>query len=985
MSNYTYTFTEVDFNTFSTQDTYSVADNNLLNRFKINSTFDKNRDFIELHYYTLDGRWLKEVPRYTNFSTAQDSGTANQGTLDSIRLNSEGDLKIGGYETGDVYLSYNFLNSPYSEKNETVKFFIEEISPDRSELRLLTTELDDDTLLTRTQEVKTLLENPDTSDFVLNFGRNRLLLGVNINTLSYKNNTSVVVKLYRRLPEDIEIKDILQVNIRKADTVTYLSTAEITPDPIKKEFLKGPNFNTNQLENTSNPSEYFSTDDIFSYPVNNSYYEVRSAFEEKGVELSIDYTDYSNFINFSSAQDRLENFKYKFDLITAYQSASNSRLNSTASLQAYSSSKDFYEKEINTILSNFDHYDRYLYYESSSYSWPKSGINKPYTLLTGSATGSWYSSQLLSASFYDSQNPNHLINTVPEYLRDDPNNSKYSTFINMVGQHFDNLWIYSKAVTDKYTADNRLNEGISKDLIEDALRNFGVKLYSSNQSTHELFKIFTGEFLNTGSAEIIEEFNERTGSAVFITGSNQPISEKDYRRQIYKRVYHNLPLLLKAKGTERGLRALMSSFGVPSLYSSGSALNTGSLNIYQLGGTISGSYNLGEYQYVSSSLDKIRIDNTGSLLSSSGQYASTVNSAVLSQYVSINKRDTKYANDLNGVEVGYSPATYINSIIISASAANNFDINSILGDPGYAYSSSYQGLGTVTNEYLSSINSKYNLKDFIRVLKFYDNVLFKTVKDFVPARANLNSGIIIKPHLLERSKVKQVKPTFERHNEFTGSITIGIRSGSSGDSFGARDTYDTAYTPSVLTPTGSIPVQYYSHNEAKYNGELSGSILTISRGELNDENTFKYANSTNISYIFNLTDSSDTPNTPTPTPTPTLTPTNTPTLTPTPTPTITNTPTITPTPSTSPAYNYYFVQGCPGGFLEGKDLLVRTTRTINTTGNPNTADVIYSFGGTWFGDSVASQAQWEAGGSDYGPITYYGIVDIGGCSPHDEI
>ena len=50
----------------------------------------------------------------------------------------------------------------------------------------------------------------------------------------------------------------------------------------------------------------------------------------------------------------------------------------------------------------------------------------------------------------------------------------------MVGQHYDNLWLYTKNITTKFDADNRLDYGISKDMVADAIRDFGIKLYSNN-------------------------------------------------------------------------------------------------------------------------------------------------------------------------------------------------------------------------------------------------------------------------------------------------------------------------------------------------------------------------------------------------------------------------------------------------------------------------------------------------------------------------
>jgi hypothetical protein len=37
----------------------------------------------------------------------------------------------------------------------------------------------------------------------------------------------------------------------------------------------------------------------------------------------------------------------------------------------------------------------------------------------------------------------------------------------------------------------------------------------------------------------------------------------DVNKSLYKRIYHNLPYLLKSKGTLPGLRALITSYGIP--------------------------------------------------------------------------------------------------------------------------------------------------------------------------------------------------------------------------------------------------------------------------------------------------------------------------------------------------------------------------------------------------------------------------------------
>lgn len=853
------------------QDSFNPADSLLLEDFKVNNNFDQANDYIELHYYTLDGRILKSIPNYTNITSAQDSETAIDGALSTITLGTEDDIKTSGYEAGDVFLYYNFFTDPFTDGSGTAKFFIEEISPDRTEIRLLSTKITNENIQSYTDEFKEDINESDFESFYINLGNNRLLLATNIDHLPYDDNTSVVVKLYNSLPVDINTKTQLSISRVVSDSVAYEVSAELIEETKKKLYIKGPNFNIDEGKTTSSPTQYFNINEVFNYPVTNSYFEVKSLFEEKGAQLSIDHSDYDSFINFSSAQERLANFKYKLDLISTYQSESNNIQN----VNTYSTgSSEYYDGLVNNILSNFDHYDRFLYYESSSYSWPKSGTAKPFTPLTGSATGSWYNTQITSASNFDASNPNQLINTIPEFLREDPNNTKYNTFTHMVAQHFDNLWIYAKSVTEKYDGDNRLGFGISKDLIEDALKNFGVKLYNSNRSSQELFSMFTGESYSTGSESFVNEI---------ISGSDTIVSQEDYRKQIYKRLYHNLPYLLKTKGTERGLRALFSTFGIPSLYSSGS--HSG-LKVLQQGGTISGSYNLGGLEYTSASLAKIKLDNTGS-----------IEGTTLSQYTSIVKNDTKYNKELSVVQVGYSPSDTLNDYIIESASLDSFNIDSILGDPGFAYSSSYVGLFAKAKEYLApTTSSNYNLKDFTRILKFYDNILFKTVNDFLPARSNIGTGVVIKPHLLERPKVKQVQPSRERHNHFSSSIGVQSSTGSHGSTFGGHDQYTSSYTEFYMTSGGLAPGSFHSHEQAKYDGEFSGSKITLTNGELNYDNSFKYDEpiENELGVIF-FSASVILP-TPTPTPTPTKTPT---TPTPTPTTTLTSTPTNTPTPTPS--------------------------------------------------------------------------------------
>jgi hypothetical protein len=122
------------------------------------------------------------------------------------------------------------------------------------------------------------------------------------------------------------------------------------------------------------------------------------------------------------------------------------------------------------------------------------------------------------------------------------------------------------------------------------------------------------------------------------------------------------------------------------------------------------------------------------------------------------------------------------------------------------------------------------------------------IKDFVPARTNLRSGVVVKQHLLERSKYPQPQVSWEDMT-YTGSIDTAFFSGSTGGTF--NEFNNLAFTQSwyetTLGPTGSTQLLHIDQSEF-YNGELPGTIIEASNGELNEANVFKYPSTEVINY-----------------------------------------------------------------------------------------------------------------------------------------
>ena len=146
----------------------------------------------------------------------------------------------------------------------------------------------------------------------------------------------------------------------------------------------------------------------------------------------------------------------------------------------------------------------------------------------------------------------------------------------------------------------------------------------------------------------------------------------------------------------------------------------------------------------------------------------------LSPYISVQQTSylsESFNRDINYIEVAFSPQDEVNDDIISQ--LGNFNIGDYIGDPRQVSSSatSYPDFDRLRNEYFSKYTHSYDLWDYIRLIKFYDNSLFKMIKDFTPARASLATGIVIKQTLLERNKYPLPQATTNSEIAWVGSPT----------------------------------------------------------------------------------------------------------------------------------------------------------------------------------------------------------------------
>lgn len=532
---------------------YQPSDTALISSFDTESVFDSNVNYIEYHIYNGNKLLVDTVENLDTFRIYDNQ----------VYIDPEQDLESRVFQDGQYYSVYNFLTPALSSSFQET-YYISEISQDRTEIRLASTDILGGDIVDGATALKTLIDStPYYQDFYLNFGNNNLVIANNVLLDdSDLENPTVLIKLYEALPNTFQLNTQCWAVQKVAESRAYLFNVQISFESQDELIrIKGPNTNIASLQSGNKSTESTSNSDLLYTTEESLKNQLESYLQETSVDLNTDYSNYSNFVFFSTAETRLENFYYKLSLIQDY--------NYSASIYADTSSifnsgnLAYWQNKTTEVIKNFDEYEYYLYYESGSTAWPKSNNTPPYVNYptTSSQAVTWLNAQLAVAQAYDDDNKDALINSIPDYIKENSDNLNYLLFVEMAGQHFDDIWLYLQAVTEKYNNTNGVNKGLSKDLVGQALRDFGIKLYQNNFTSNDLYSTYlgitpSGSLLPGTGQELIDTFV--TASA---TGSLIPIN--DLSSEVHKRLYHNLPLLLKKKGTAAGLRLLANIYGVP--------------------------------------------------------------------------------------------------------------------------------------------------------------------------------------------------------------------------------------------------------------------------------------------------------------------------------------------------------------------------------------------------------------------------------------
>ena len=514
------------------------------------------------------------LPKFSDTITAQNQFDFELPMNSAVSFNLNNFLESQKISSGNYKFVINFFDTIFGNAdNQYLK--VDEISPDRTEIRLKAINKKNVTFLQLINQYINTINQTSIPGFLkrylINFGRNKTYEYIN----SVVIGEFIYIKLANPIPEDIETQFKCWLVCEKK--LPYIDKFVVIPDEIEStgNELSGPNWQAHDSSfNISSETNLKTWNDLLGSSVATSQQLVDHYFSGSlGVaKLSIDYTDFNNFIFYSSAKERLVNYKYKLNLIEYYtaQSASASQLSGSISI----TNSLEYNNLKSTLIGGFDDFENFLYYESSSGLFnndiplenptvaivtgsyitpsPKSNTSVPFSLysISSSIFETWYNGTYASASLYDELNNNKLTRSLPEFILLDTNNEGLELFTNMLGQHYDILYTYINAMTRINKRDEHPKLGMPNELLYSVAKQFGWNLLNGNQNKN-LWEYALGT----------------NQSGIPLTGSNSvgdpSLPSKDITYNIWRRIVNNIPGMLKSKGTKRSIQALLSCYGIP--------------------------------------------------------------------------------------------------------------------------------------------------------------------------------------------------------------------------------------------------------------------------------------------------------------------------------------------------------------------------------------------------------------------------------------
>ncbi len=261
MAKVTYTILDENLNNIPENEILSEKDLNLIDNYQINKKFNFDSNYIEGHIYSLSNFLLYSdygVNIPIDIESSEDSETS------SIYFDPATFTANSGFEFSSTKAVFHFLDDVYSISKDSVEFYIDSISQDRTEVLLYTDKITENNLVNTTEALKENFNiNAYYDELYLNLGNNDLLIITNIAVFEKEDKYTVALKLYEPLPAKYSLKSAGNVVEKKSDSIAVLVNVDIEEEPIPVPKLRQANFDLELDDNTITPTEYFNYDALF--------------------------------------------------------------------------------------------------------------------------------------------------------------------------------------------------------------------------------------------------------------------------------------------------------------------------------------------------------------------------------------------------------------------------------------------------------------------------------------------------------------------------------------------------------------------------------------------------------------------------------------------------------------------------------------------------------------------------------------------------
>jgi hypothetical protein len=299
---------------------------------------------------------------------------------------------------------------------------------------------------------------------------------------------------------------------------------------------------------------------------------IESRFDSS-IDLNVDFTDFENFIHFSSAEERVRNFRFKIRQLQQFVQDIQSLESSAGTAGQIETTT----RQMESLIGSFDRYERWLFRSESDKAYPKKPNGSLYKAGSREAQ-KWFDDIIDEARRFDDRNESALRKQIPEFVKENPDNEDFVLFVDLVAHWFDLNWLYIDHL--EYLSDSKESafepESLSADLSRVVTESMGLETFNGFDAEEFFDKIFDSENIDDiFDSKPVEQSTVPEVKEVEGTDINRvDLSRFQAQQQVWRRLLSNLVQYYKSRGTENSIRMLGNIFGVP----------TGSLVVREYGG-----------------------------------------------------------------------------------------------------------------------------------------------------------------------------------------------------------------------------------------------------------------------------------------------------------------------------------------------------------------------------------------------------------------